>query len=75
LTPRTEGISALKEGISALQQAHSEGLRALQKAHDDIQAAAKRNEIMISTIAGALTSDQAKDVLEVADRRLKEADL
>jgi hypothetical protein len=70
---RTQSIGALKEGIGALQQAHSEGLGALQKAHDDTQAAAKRNEIMISTIAGALSSDQAKDVLQVADRRLKEA--
>jgi hypothetical protein len=72
---RTEGIGALKEGIGALQQAHSEGLGALQKAHDGTQAAAKRNEIMISTIAGALSSDQAKDVLQVADRRLKGANL
>jgi hypothetical protein len=53
----------------------TEGLTVIQKAHADTQAAAKRNEIMISTIAGALTSDQAEDVLQAADRRIKYANL
>lgn len=71
--------SAQEDTAQRLDAAHSRSMAALTEAltdaHDDAQSAAKRNEIMISTITGALSNDQAKDALQTADQRIKAAPL
>jgi hypothetical protein len=67
--------SAREDTARRLETAHAQSIKALQTAQDDAQATAKRNEIMISTMAGGLTGDQAKDMLQTADQRIKDAGL
>ena len=67
--------SAREDTAQRLETAHTQSITALKEAHDDAQATAKRNEIMTSTMAGALTSDQARDMFQLADQRIKDANL
>jgi hypothetical protein len=67
--------SAREDTSQRLATEHADSIKALQTAHNDAQATAKRNEIMISTMAGSLTSDQAKEMLQTADQRIKDAGL
>jgi hypothetical protein len=67
--------SAREDTAQRLETAHNQAITALKQAHDDAQTTARRSEIMISTMAGALTGDQAKDMLQTADQRIKDAGL
>jgi hypothetical protein len=67
--------SAREDTAQRLETAHNQAITALKQAHDDTQTTARRSEITISTMAGALTGDQAKEMLQTADQRIKDAGL
>jgi hypothetical protein len=61
--------SAREDTAQRLDAARTQTITALKEAHESAQAASRRNEITISTMAGALTGDQASDILQTADGR------
>ena len=60
-------------GVKTANSAREDTAKRLDTARTEGVAAAKRNEIMVSTIAGKLPIDQAKDALQEADARIKDA--
>jgi hypothetical protein len=62
-------------GVKSANSAREDTVNALQKARADAQDVARRHDILMSTIAGRLPGDQAKEALQAADERLKASGL
>jgi len=60
-------------GVKSANSAREDTAQRLDTARTEGVAAAKRNEIMVSTIAGRLPIDQARDAPQEADARIKDA--
>ena len=60
-------------GVKTANSAREDTAQRLDTARTESVAAAKRNEIMVSTIAGSLPIDQARTALQEADARIKDA--